>query len=281
MTDPQHAVAPLPVEPLQPEDYERAARGEGWTVDGGMFVHHNLHTVAEASPLDPEGWDMLCREQGIHAADAPTMVPQPVQQQQGRDVRADAGSDPVAVAPAYTLRQGREVRDGWDVLANGEWHERFRRKADAIKCADNLREEIAAAAVKASARAPSMEECIAATIPGHPVNLQWEARARAREDEATMVPQPCQQQQAQATRPVRVSIRDNVLGGLWQGEGVTPEAAFNRARVDAPRAGMGTDTRDAFSAAWLHHSNGQAVSSATRGDVTVTIEAAITTVQQP
>lgn len=48
-------------------DYEEAAAQEGWKVDAGMFVHHNLHTVAEASPLDSDGWEMLCREQGLEA----------------------------------------------------------------------------------------------------------------------------------------------------------------------------------------------------------------------
>lgn len=123
MTDPQHAVAPLPVEPLQPEDYERAARAEGWTVDGGMFVHHNLHTVAEASPLDPEGWEMLCREQGIHATDAPAMVPQPVQQQQAnargpapklqiRETGPDAvieTTEGVYVGAVYDPAEGRRI----------------------------------------------------------------------------------------------------------------------------------------------------------------------------
>lgn len=48
-------------------DYEEAAVQEGWKVDAGMFVHHNLHTVAETSPLDSDGWEMLCREQGLEA----------------------------------------------------------------------------------------------------------------------------------------------------------------------------------------------------------------------
>lgn len=166
----------------------------------------------------------------------PAMVPQPVQQQQGRDVRADVEADAKRAAWG-----GRTVKEAG--RRGGIWY--------GYQGQDYAR------------------------------TFHSEAEALAWRNAPTMVPQPCQQQQARATRPVRVSIRDNALGGLWQGEGVTPEAAFNRARVDAPRAGMGTDTRDAFSAAWLHHSNGQAVSSATRGDVTVTIETAITTVQQP
>jgi hypothetical protein len=52
-------------QPSQAE-YEAAARAEGWEIDGGFFVHHSLATVEDrASPLDSDGWETLCRVQGI------------------------------------------------------------------------------------------------------------------------------------------------------------------------------------------------------------------------
>lgn len=78
--------------------------------------------------------------------------------------------------------------------------------------------------------------------------------------------------EAPVAAPARVIVRDNVCRAEWQASGADPSDAFARVLNDVPRSGMATDTRDAFNAAWLHYRG--AMSSATRGDVTVTIDPA-------
>lgn len=44
----------------------------------------------------------------------------------------------VTIRPAFTIKGGREVRDGWDVFVAGAWHDRFRLKRDAQREARKL-----------------------------------------------------------------------------------------------------------------------------------------------
>ena len=48
------------------DDWEEAAIGEGWSIDGDRFVNPNRNPILQgASPLDACGWEDLCREERI------------------------------------------------------------------------------------------------------------------------------------------------------------------------------------------------------------------------
>lgn len=73
------------------------------------------------------------------------------------------------------------------------------------------------------------------------------------------------------TSAVRVTIRDNACRAEYSATAALPTSAFDAAWQNAPRAGWATDAREAFNAAWWHYAGN--ISSATRGDATVTISA--------
>ncbi|GJD58699.1 hypothetical protein [Methylobacterium dankookense] len=97
------------------------------------------------------------------------------------------------------------------------------------------------------------------------------------------VPQPVQQQQGRDRRPVsaQVTIWDNATRQEYTGTDSLPHAAFRAAASMMPDGRLSVPSIEAFNHATAHYANGQPISSASRGDVTVTVRRLPAMVPQP